>query len=235
MSWFGGSIAGAAHRRTGQPNQDAWAARKDHTNGEVVVVADGLGSRERAADSARAACWAAITALGLADESADVTSVLSLIEALYEVRVGQWPRESTGSTCLVSRRTQRDWWVAQVGDGAALIVPRDRPPELLQPRTSAWLNHTEVLKRSARWHWQRLERRETEAVILMSDGVSDDLRDDRLDRFCALAISLARAPTQRSRSGRVIAELRRWPVPHSNDDKTLVVHLGTDELEGEAA
>ena len=54
---MGSSVRGPAHRRAGQPNQDAWLSRQNRAFA-LAVIADGLGSRPHAAAGSRAACRA---------------------------------------------------------------------------------------------------------------------------------------------------------------------------------
>ena len=60
-------------------------------------------------------------------------------------------------------------------------------------------------------------------VVLVSDGVADDLVPNRLDAFVAwLADDIGRLePSARWRH--LCRELRAWPVPRHMDDKTVAV------------
>ncbi len=60
-----------------------------------------------------------------------------------------------------------------------------------------------------------------DVLLLATDGVSDDLEPDRLGDLAAWVVTdlgLLQRPA------RALAhELRNWPVPHHQDDKTLLV------------
>jgi serine/threonine protein phosphatase PrpC len=60
-----------------------------------------------------------------------------------------------------------------------------------------------------------------EAIVLATDGVSEDLEPDRIGGLAAWVIdNLGPEPTA---CRLLAAELRCWPVPHHQDDKTLLV------------
>ncbi|MGK0290454.1 MAG: hypothetical protein ACI86H_001913, partial [bacterium] len=59
-SW-GASVAGPSHLKLGIVNQDAWISRH-YSWGDVVVVSDGLGSRQQSDLGAKAACLSVLEA-----------------------------------------------------------------------------------------------------------------------------------------------------------------------------
>jgi serine/threonine protein phosphatase PrpC len=60
-----------------------------------------------------------------------------------------------------------------------------------------------------------------ERLLLATDGVSEDLEAGRIGD---LAVWVADELGTRQHPARALArELRKWPVPHHQDDKTLLV------------
>jgi hypothetical protein len=57
-------------------------------------------------------------------------------------------------------------------------------------------------------------------LLLATDGVSEDLEPDRIGDLAAWVVDELACLAQ---PGRALAhELRNWPVPHHQDDKTLL-------------
>ena len=91
------------------------------------------------------------------------------------------------------------------------------------PRASGFSNETQSLGSGGVWAKRCFECSEIDIAVLASDGVSDDLRPDRLADFVAwLKDEIAAfSPVARWRSLR--RELNEWPTPRHLDDKTIAV------------
>lgn len=223
-SWVGASVTGEAHRRLGEPNQDAWAGREG-SFGSVVVVADGMGSRAAAKRSAEAACQAVLTSVRLAGSNPPTPSaLLRLVDAVWLVILADVPPADLGSTCLLSwQRPDGSILLAQVGDGlccfdgAGMHVSTDFTSD-------GWLNETESIG-SGRWKYEEVRPASPGSVLLATDGVAADLREELIPELVQAVAGRLR-PLSRTQAWRELAsDLRAWPAPGSGDDRTMVVHL----------
>ena len=68
------------------------------------------------------------------------------------------------------------------------------------------------------WSLLEVPESECEAVVLCTDGVSDDLED--IDGFMAGFVSAHRGLAQATASRQARQMLEEWPVPKHSDDKT---------------
>ncbi len=220
------SVRGPSHARDGLPCQDAWLAVAD-ASASLAVVCDGLGSRPQARAGARAATLATRDAWRLWRRSpvGSVEDLIRLLEATWRLRLGRVPGMDAATTCLFyaedghGRAAQ-----AQLGDG---MIAR-RSPEgsvTIHPTRSQGFGLTFALGAPhslADWSFALVEPLSPgEALLLATDGVSEDLAPNRLGELAAwVADTLGPLPRP---SLALAHELRNWPVPHHQDDKTLLV------------
>jgi serine/threonine protein phosphatase PrpC len=154
-----------------------------------------------------------------------VEDLIRLLEAAWRLRLGRVPAEDAATTCLLyaedghGRAAQ-----AQLGDG--LIARRSADGSVATHASrSAGFGLTHALGTPhplSDWSYALLEPLVAgEALLLATDGVSEDLEPDRLGDLATWVVDDL-GPLQRP--GRALArELRSWPVPHHQDDKTLLV------------
>lgn len=220
------SVRGPSHARDGLPCQDAWLAVVDART-SLAVVCDGMGSRPRSREGSRAATLAARDAWRLWRRSpvGTVEDLVRLIEASWRLRLGRVAAEDAATTCLLyaedghGRAAQ-----AQLGDG--LIARRSQAGAVaVHPSRSGGFGLTHALGTPhalSDWSFALVEPvAQSEVLLLATDGVSEDLEPDRIGDLAVWVVDNL-GPLQRP--GRALAhELRNWPVPHHQDDKTLLV------------
>ena len=227
---FGASVRGPQHRSLGTGNEDAWD-RRGWRRGAVITVADGVGSRSHARDGAVAACRAAVAATRQAIQAgqfeADV--IIRELEADWERSV--LPISALGdaaTTCLWAVKVENGpLQVAQAGDGLAAVRWPDGNLEVLAKR-EGFLNETDALglSRSPTWHCLRAEDVPVgTAVLLTTDGISDDLVPARLSEFIEYLSTEFGSLDPHQRWRALCSELTTWPTPHHLDDKTLAMML----------
>ncbi len=221
----GASVIGPRHLDLGEPNQDAMALTGCQ-GGWIAAVADGLGSRSSSELGARSACQVSRRILRAASSSFDLPATLPLIHQKWlEAIEPTTPREAA-TTLLFSRVTvEGDIHAAQLGDGLLLVRCAGQFRRITPDRT-AYGNQTWALESThAQDKWSTALGRLTEpgdGVVLMTDGVADDLEPAQLaDFFDALYQDLS---TRNRRRGRrwLQSELNDWATPLHSDDKTLV-------------
>jgi len=220
------SVRGPAHVREGLPCQDAWFA-VPATHASFAVVCDGMGSRPQAREGARAATLASRDAWRAWSRSpvGSVQDLIRLVEVFWRLRLGTLPSEECATTCLLYAEDGHDRAaLAQLGDGIVARRLTDASVSIHPSKAEGFgLTHALGCPHSlADWSLAIVSPLQRgEALLLATDGVSEDLNPARLgDLISWVTGEIALAPHP---SRRLVSELRRWPVPHHQDDKTLLV------------
>lgn len=219
-------MRGPLHQRAGTPCEDRWLAHQD-ARGTVLAVADGLGSRPASRAGAIAATRAVLRAWRQwsASPRGSAEDLVRLIEVLWRLSLGALDPNEAATTCLVcAMPTSREGVLAQLGDGLAGTL---RGGDFLRMGGARSSFGSETLALGVPhgmrdWILTPLPPLSAgDAVILATDGVSDDLVDGRLAAFARWMVDDARSAP---RAGlRIAAKLRAWPVPQHLDDKTLLL------------
>lgn len=221
------SVRGPAHIRDDLPCQDAWLALA-RSAASLAVVCDGMGSRPLAREGARAAtiatrdAWRAWcrSSVGAADD------LVRLLEVHWRLRLGSIDPGAAATTCLLYAEDGHGRaLVAQLGDGVVARRSRDGRVHLHPSRNQAFGGLTHALgcpHSLADWSIVLNEPlRPGDAILLATDGVSDDLEPERIGDLISWAVEEIGGQAHAHRLLR--AELRNWPVPRHQDDKTLLV------------
>lgn len=228
--YFGASVAGPAHRAERRPNEDAWLGVKG-IFGTLVVVSDGLGTCPRARRGSRMACLAVRDAIRHWTRSVDATTaaLVRLVELRWRVRIAPDPPEDCAATCLFALvRPSGELLVAGLGDGmVAVRVDGQATQWVLGQRGAGFSNQTAALG-AARgpdaWSFRTFDTRARPfAAVITTDGISDDLLEERLDDFVSWLLETFGPLEAGSRYRKLAGELRAWPTPRHLDDKTLAV------------
>ena len=238
---FGASIVGPGHMASRSANQDAWA-HFHRTWGEGIVVSDGLGSKQLSNHGSRAACRAVerasrrfSIASGVDDTAADLrANLLADIRAGWLESIVPLDPDDCSATCLFAFGIGDGILLMGVlGDGCAAAVKRDGSVLSLAPdKADGFSNVTSAL--SARtderdWVIVEIPESECEAIVLCTDGISDDLAD--VDGFIKGLVHSFLGLAQITASRRARRLLEQWPVPKHSDDKTIacLYRAATDE------
>ena len=196
--------------------------------GEVVVVADGLGSRSKADVGSRAACSAVIETAKfmVRQNNPTMENILKLIHAHWLMIIDPYMPEDCLTTCLFAIRNQNHCLLGQIGDGMlAIIGENDQESFVLsEPGDSAFSNITESLGRQfhpLQWKTRILPVATFKVVVLCTDGISDDLMPNMQLDFAEAVHSEYQATSSRQRTRSIQSWLKNWPVPLHSDDKTI--------------
>lgn len=227
----GGSVTGPGHLLLHEANQDAIALR-GWRGGWIAAVSDGLGSRPLSGVGSRLAVQAAqrtIRSFGTAQEFRSSES-RQIVTAFYRRWLSAVPfadKSSAACTLLLAACDKggnaRIW---QLGDG--LVVCRtDGAFKVITPERTAFGNETRALGIHRAWSdWRTADvmlRDRGDAVILMTDGVSDDIRLDALESFAQTLVRRVAAKSRRRGRNWLMNELTHWSTPEHTDDKTIAV------------
>lgn len=221
-------MIGPGHIATGKPNQDAWASFH-HPWGEGVVVSDGLGSKPHSDWGSAAACRAveiAVSSLSQSTlyESTQATLLARIRDEWLKAIEPLSPRDSAATCVFAVADPSGRIHLGILGDGAVVAVLDDGSvTALTEDKTGGFSNMTSALSPSVgaeSWQVATIPVAECLAVVLCTDGVSDDLED--LEGFARGFAKTYAGVASVTASRRIRDMLSNWPVPKHSDDKTLV-------------
>lgn len=223
----GTSVVGPSHAEAGKPCQDACGVR-GWRGGWIACVADGLGSRSHSGLGARHAVR--VTMQVLRREPSHQETMRDLTARIYRAwlrAVGPERANGAATTLLIAACTAqghvRTW---QLGDGMVLIRSQGQVRVLTPPR-EGFGNETRALGIDKAWSaWSTHEfmlSQPGDQVILMTDGVADDLDERTLQAF-PRALHRHLSGISRRQARRWLAhELTHWGTPGHSDDKSLAL------------
>lgn len=228
----GASVIGPRHVDLGEPNQDA-AVLSGSRGGWIAAVADGLGSRTRSDLGARSACQVTRRILRPISNRVDPLVVLPLIHQRWLEAIDPVPPRDAATTLLFSCVTDRgEVRAAQLGDGL-LLVKYAGVFHRITPERTAFGNQTWALESTYsqdKWNSTKgMLTKPGDGVVLMTDGVADDLEPTHLADFFDGLYKDLRARNRRRGRRWLRSELNNWATPLHSDDKTLVAIFRTSE------
>lgn len=233
-SWrsFGASVIGPGHIATGKPNQDSWSSFH-HVWGDGIVVSDGVGSKSLSDYGSDAACRAVQQAVRRLAEGHAMGQRRHLPAEILDTwlkAIAPLDPKDAAATCLFAFRLG-DGLVRLgiLGDGCVAAVKIDGSVTLMADKVPSFSNVTTALAPSIgenEWSVLEVPESECEAVVLCTDGVSDDLED--IEGFMGGFVKAQRGLARLTASWRTYELLRAWPVPKHSDDKTIVCLLRTE-------
>lgn len=223
------SVRGPAHIDQQQPNQDAVLLRGQRA-GWVAAVCDGLGSAKQSDIGAMAAARAVRQVLSDAGAT-DASTVNAAIHTRWRAQTAAYPARDVATTCLwLSIHLDGSATFAQLGDGLILFRQNGQFFRLTPPR-QGYGNQTHALHTAhAPAQWQQAActlSKPGDGVVLMTDGVSDDLVPEALDGFYQALFNNVRRRSRRNARRWLRQELKTWSTPLHGDDKSLVAIFKT--------
>lgn len=221
----GASIRGPAHVDSGQTNQDAIGLRGSQ-GGWICSVADGLGSRPLSHIGSQAACLATRRVIR---RSMDWAEPKLLIGDIYRKWLSSLPinPSKVATTLLVAAcKNNGETLVAQLGDGLVIYVS-EGCFGVLTPERNGFANQTNALGISNAWSdWRYAHLQLTKSgdgVLLMTDGISDDIDSEKLEAFFRKVHKECVHRSRRCAKNWLKTQLEMWPTPSHSDDKTLAM------------
>ena len=221
----GASVTGPHHLDQGQPNQDAMRLA-GWRGGWLAIVADGLGSRPHSDIGSRRACQVGRRILRQTTPTLKLVDALPVIHEQWVKAIAPYEPRDVATTLLLSRiAANGQVHVAQLGDGLVLLRVGGQF-QCMTPRREGYGNQTWALESAYRPDkWRTTEGTLTQAgdgVVLMTDGIADDLDPEQLSEFMTGLYEDLRTRNRRSGRRWLQSELNDWSTPMHSDDKTLV-------------
>jgi serine/threonine protein phosphatase PrpC len=233
---FGASIIGPGHVATGKPNQDSWMAIH-RPWGDGIAVSDGLGSKPFSNFGSRSACSAVGSAFCRAvhRSEADYSTLAQAIISNWVLHLYPLEPRDCASTCLYGFCVgDGRMMLGMLGDGLAAVLKTDGSVlSLTEDKSQGFSNVTSALSQNSSvkdWRHLTVREEECDAILLCTDGVSDDLENP--DGFVTGFVEEHRKMATVSANRRIRAMLEGWPTPKHSDDKTIAC-LCREEVESE--
>lgn len=222
---FGASVVGPRHLVEGKPNQDAWLAFHNGC-GDGIVISDGLGSKQRSDFGSRAACLAVARAADTSPTTVQIAEdrLFDRIKANWLCLVAPLEPNDCAATCVFALRMGNGVVrLGMLGDGLAAVVKTDGSVvSLSDDKSEGFSNITSALTPNTSvtdWRDMSVVEDECVAVLLCTDGVSDDLID--CDGFVKGLLETHRGLTAIEADRHLREMLASWPTPKHSDDKTI--------------
>ncbi len=225
----GASVTGPGHLELGEGCQDAHSV-KGWRGGWIAAVADGLGSRPHSALGAQVAVRSAHAVARKWERSTAWRSLPSrdVATEIYRrwLQTVPWSDKSVAATTLLLAICDADGYtrVWQIGDGLIVSLVNGKA-EIHTPERSGFGNETRALGVDTAWSaWHSTDlvlAGADDMLLLLTDGIADDIPQDLIDGF---ACTVRRELRNRSRRGArkwLQRELTQWATPGHSDDKTL--------------
>lgn len=244
MVSFGCSVTGPGNTKRTSACQDAWGRRSWRLSAGVasaIAIADGMGSKSESRTGARAATTCALNAARRWTELPSVGTdwLIRWFEAEWRYSLGTLDPKECCTTCwLIVSAPGLGVLVMGLGDGLAVLAEENgelqcisgREPENFTNETAALGTH----HKASDWKVSFFpDNGRNRTAILATDGVADDIKDDKLDSF----VDWIRSTGELKNPGRGLRRaLERWPVKAHSDDKTIAAmsfkKTSTDSQDG---
>lgn len=225
----GAGVTGPGHLELNEDCQDAHSV-KGWRGGWIVAVADGLGSRPHSAHGAKVAVRSAQAVARAWDRSSAWRKIPArdVATEIYRrwLKKVLWNDKSVAATTLLVAICDRDGYtrVWQIGDGLIVSLVDGRA-RILTPERSGFGNETRALGVDTSWSaWSTADLvlgRTGDALLLMTDGVADDIPRDLVAGFASAVCGEFTKRSRRSARQWLQREFTHWATPRHSDDKTL--------------
>lgn len=223
---FGVSMIGPGHIKTGVPNQDCFMER--HANHfDCIVVSDGVGSCIRSDRGSQAVCRAVIktlSALNVEISEFSINTFVDQIKKNFLAGIVPFPIKECSATCLWAIRADEKIVLGMLGDGLAACLLKNGTIQILSDdKTDGFSNLVSALSDKTgfeNWKYVKIREDQCRAILLCTDGISDDLDDIEgfVSGFFESCMNSARITNIRNTRNMLL----NWPRPKHSDDKTIV-------------
>lgn len=218
-SGWGVSEIGPLHIKDNILNQDSFIVKR-FSWGIVGVVCDGLGSKQYSHIGSKALVDAIIKAAQLFDFKKDIQLFEPLVKSLWDINIFPYAQNETSTTLLFSIVKNKKIYIGRVGDGAIAILGKES--FLLEEDKNMFTNYTIPFGRSEKIQWYIFNDSEIDSIVMCSDGISEDLKKDKLLDFFQNYIENYKDIQSNKRVYEIKQWLKNWPVRGHSDDKTIV-------------
>lgn len=222
----GVTVIGPAHAEMGLPNQDAlglWGWKR----GWIAAVCDGVGSKPLSQIGSRLAATSVRSTIRSGVSWENPNTVVQILRRAWVKGIKPLsPNEGATTVLMAACNPSGNALVAQLGDGIVLYSSNGQFG-VLTPARTGFVNETTALGLSTsddEWHVARLQlSRPGDGVLLATDGISDDLQPERLEKFFRAMCKKMASRNRRKGRKWFHRQLEAWPTPGHCDDKTIAI------------
>ena len=224
---LGACVRGPGHYRACMPNQDSFKIVQ-RSWGNSAAVSDGVGSRSTSHYGSHEACRAVITAAqNWKNMNDNAEQLVERIHANWLSGIKPFNPKDCAATCLFAiRPTEGQIVLGMLGDGLIGVIKTDGSYlELVEDKNNNFSNQTTALSERITihdWRTMLIPQEECVAILLCTDGVSDDLLPDKREGFMRHIYQQVNRLSLITATRNLRKMLEKWPVPKHSDDKTLV-------------
>ena len=216
---WGVSQIGPLHIKNSIPNQDSYVVKK-YSWGMVGVVCDGLGSKKYSHIGSRALTKSIVQASKIFDFSKDIKLFEPLVHSLWAMNINPYSKEETSTTLLFVIVKNKKVYIGRVGDGAIAVFGKDSL--LIEENKDSFTNYTTPFGRETLIDWKIYDESEVNNIVICSDGISEDIKRDKLLDFFEKYLLNYKNVSSNKRTYEIKKWLENWPVRGHTDDKTIV-------------
>ncbi len=221
-----GSVIGRNHVMTGFPNQDAVAIKR-LLNGNILAVADGVGSDKHSEYASQSAVEAVIEVFSqiFAGELGMDDLAESLCFTFVKILRDKYSGNPSTTCVFCAHLYDAGVYIGQIGDGICCGYQNGEPFVLIN-KNAEFTNIVEPLNTNcspSEWKIFHIESTESLELMLATDGIADDILPGKEVAFAHYLIdSLER--TGEKRQEKLEDLLLNWETPKSFDDKTIALY-----------
>jgi len=171
--------------------------------------------------------------LRAAEPSVDLLKSVELIHQRWIDAVDPYSPKDAATTLLLASVTMTgEIRAAQLGDGL-LLMRINGQFSCITPEREGYGNQTWAIEsehRPEKWHTAEGKlSKPGDGVVLLTDGVADDLKPEFLSEFMHALYEDVRVRNRRKGRRWLRTELEDWATPMHSDDKTIVAVFRTSK------
>lgn len=228
---YGASLVGAGHIKRNLPNQDCFLIDNnlDYT---LVVVSDGVGSKKFPKYGSKTLCNTVKEVIRIFMKENRLKTKEELYICIDSVikswikNLSPFKKEESSCTCLFVVVTKTNIITFQLGDGLIAIKENDK---IIQSnlKNDEFLNVTKSISNCSfsDWNVNVIKKdNKTYKILLCTDGVSEDLKENSLDYFIDLVSNKITNKKDKQKNNIELKNiLISWPNIFGLDDKTIAM------------
>jgi serine/threonine protein phosphatase PrpC len=196
----------------------------------LLVVADGLGSAKHSGFGANKAIDAVKKAVleWRKLEKKEVKILIQLVHFYWNLLIGDsdFEKKECATTCLFAymNKENNTGILSQLGDGLVLLKTKGKTIFL---KSTDDYNFTKSLGSSKSyndWNIKQIDfDRDDFNLLLVTDGVSEDLVEKKQDEFAEKLVETMIKTKRNKRNSYLHQLLKNWPTKFHTDDKTICI------------
>ena len=223
----GASVIGKAHLTNGICNQDYFRIKRNR-RGISMAVCDGVGSNEYSQYGSKSASKSVSNVFKEYSRGRITKDMIGKqIELYYKKYLRKKYRYKASTTCLFSWVfSNGEIIIGQAGDGI-ILIKNDSRFIVFKDKLDDFLNEVNALSCNQdfnEWKIKHLKFDPKEnsrlEILLSTDGISDDVIIEQREKFLDYFIGLS----PNKRNSKLEQILKKWSVPGSSDDKTVITY-----------